>query len=108
MLIDKTPSASPAWPDVGLIRRSLERLLKEREDIIDEHAPFAAPNVDPVAWATTAATRRVVDQIKSALERLTVGTYGLCTRCSRAIVPGRLEALPYAETCIDCQNDVDR
>lgn len=42
-------------------------------------------------------------QVEAALARLDAGTYGTCTECGRAIAPERLEALPWAALCIDCQ-----
>lgn len=82
----------------------LEEQLKERQDILSELAPRAVPNIDPVAYTTFAATRRTVDQISAALERIDAGTYGSCTGCGGAIATARLEVLPYAHTCIDCQS----
>ena len=41
--------------------------------------------------------------IDAALARLDAGTYGSCTSCHQAIPVGRLEALPWAALCIDCQ-----
>lgn len=41
--------------------------------------------------------------VDAALARLDVGTYGACTRCGQPIAPERLEALPWAPRCIDCQ-----
>ena len=32
------------------------------------------------------------------------GTYGVCTNCGAMISEDRLEALPWASTCIDCAN----
>jgi DnaK suppressor protein len=46
---------------------------------------------------------RCLEQIEQALKRLEGGTYGACINCGGAITPGRLEALPYAELCINCQ-----
>jgi DnaK suppressor protein len=40
--------------------------------------------------------------VDGALARLDGGTYGRCLRCGRDIAPERLEALPWAEHCIDC------
>ena len=37
-----------------------------------------------------------------ALARLDAGTFGRCLRCGKPIAPERLEALPWAEHCIDC------
>ena len=48
---------------------------------------------------------RLVDE---ALARIAAGTYGTCIRCGRPIAPERLEALPWAAHCIDCQRLADR
>jgi RNA polymerase-binding transcription factor len=47
-------------------------------------------------------------QVEAALARLDNGTFGQCIRCGRQIVPARLEALPWAAHCIDCQTAIDR
>ncbi|MEN3976754.1 TraR/DksA family transcriptional regulator [Emcibacter sp. SYSU 3D8] len=41
-------------------------------------------------------------QIRAALGRIDDGTYGVCVSCGETIAPARLEALPYAQQCIDC------
>lgn len=46
--------------------------------------------------------------VDAALARLAEGTFGTCIRCGRGIAPARLEALPWAAHCIDCQTAVDR
>jgi DnaK suppressor protein len=47
-------------------------------------------------------------QVEAALRRLDDGTFGSCTRCGRPIAPERLDALPWAALCIDCQRIVGR
>lgn len=47
-------------------------------------------------------------QINAALERLDAGTYGTCQRCGKEIGARRLEAVPYAVLCIDCQEALER
>jgi RNA polymerase-binding transcription factor DksA len=46
--------------------------------------------------------------VEAALARLAAGTFGTCVRCGRPIAPERLEALPWAAHCIDCQRIVGR
>ena len=41
-------------------------------------------------------------QIEAAIRRIEQGVYGVCARCGQAINPERLEALPYATTCLGC------
>jgi DnaK suppressor protein len=49
-----------------------------------------------------------LELVDAALTRLDAGTFGTCVRCGRAIPDGRLEALPWAAHCIDCQTAIDR
>lgn len=49
----------------------------------------------------------VLRKIKRALEKMQEGTYGLCEDCGKPIALVRLEALPYAERCLDCQNTAE-
>ena len=46
--------------------------------------------------------------VEDALARLDDGSFGACVRCGKPIAAARLEALPWAATCIDCQRDLDR
>jgi RNA polymerase-binding protein DksA len=43
----------------------------------------------------------VLAAIEKALQKIENGTYGICERCGKPIDPARLEALPYAELCIE-------
>jgi RNA polymerase-binding protein DksA len=49
-----------------------------------------------------------LEQVEAALARVADGTFGTCTRCGRPIAQERLEALPWAAFCIDCQRLVGR
>ncbi|HEY7132571.1 MAG TPA: TraR/DksA C4-type zinc finger protein [Candidatus Limnocylindrales bacterium] len=49
-----------------------------------------------------------LEAIDAALARLDEGTFGTCVRCGNPIAPARLEALPWAAHCIDCQRIVGK
>jgi RNA polymerase-binding protein DksA len=49
-----------------------------------------------------------LEQVEAAIVRLADGTFGACARCGRPIAPERLEALPWAAYCIECQRIVGR
>jgi len=42
-------------------------------------------------------------KIDEALRRLEEGTYGDCSECGQRIAEARLKALPFANTCRECQ-----
>ncbi|MBF0531470.1 MAG: TraR/DksA family transcriptional regulator [Candidatus Omnitrophica bacterium] len=52
--------------------------------------------------------REVLGKIDTALRRLEDGTYGLCTECKKAIASARLKAIPYVETCLKCQENIEK
>jgi len=44
-----------------------------------------------------------LEAVEAAIARLDAGTYGRCTSCGGMIAAGRLDALPWAAYCIECQ-----
>ena len=53
-------------------------------------------------------SEHVLSGINEALDRIESGTFGSCARCGKQIGEERLEALPYATRCIDCQRLAER
>ncbi len=47
--------------------------------------------------------RKLLNKIKSALERIDEGIYGICDACGDDIANERLEARPVTTYCIDCK-----
>jgi DnaK suppressor protein len=95
-------------------------LLEERERVLGELAGIVVEGPGQMTYGSqAAAATHVFEQqrdlalrerneqhlaaIDSALARLDAGTYGRCTSCHRPIGAERLEALPSAALCIDCQ-----
>lgn len=52
--------------------------------------------------------RRMLQLITEALERLKNGSYGLCVACGEEVQVKRLEAVPWARHCIECQEKQDQ
>jgi DnaK suppressor protein len=100
------------------------RLEAERERLIDEIGEAIEAPDQMTYGSQAAAASQVFDQqrdlalrdrakqhlaqVDAALARVDDGTFGRCTRCGRAIAVERLEALPWAAHCIDCQSALDR
>jgi DnaK suppressor protein len=52
--------------------------------------------------------RRLLKEVVIALRKLDEGGFGDCERCGEPIADRRLEALPFARYCIDCQRLVEQ
>lgn len=81
---------------------SLLKALPEQSgsDVIDAALDAAQ---DEISSKLAEVESRELAQIEGALERMRQSTYGQCEICEGKIPLARLNALPYAMTCIDCQ-----
>jgi DnaK suppressor protein len=52
--------------------------------------------------------RRILQLVNEALERMKVGTYGQCLQCEKEVQQKRLDAVPWARHCIECQEKQDQ
>ena len=116
-------TAKPA-PEVTAERYEAlrERLLKQRQEILDMYnqdlkagQESADDGTDDLVDRANAAYNRelmfslsdsertMLLQIEEALNRMRQSAYGRCSNCSRQIAVPRLEAVPWARFCIDCQ-----
>jgi RNA polymerase-binding transcription factor DksA len=101
---------------VGRLRRMGGAVaVEELEGVIGDNTPFA-DEVDEIQAAEHReigfATRELlvdrVNRLRAALDRLEVGEYGTCSECGETIAPARLRALPEVETCVRCQDRIER
>ena len=51
---------------------------------------------------------RELASIEKALQRMRDGNFGACDNCNDKIPMARLNALPYAIYCIECQREMER
>ncbi len=47
-------------------------------------------------------TKKEIENIKLALNRIESGHYGICSDCGEPIAKERLAAIPFTSTCIRC------
>lgn len=69
-------------------------------DVVDAALDAAQ---DEISSKMAEVESRELAQIEWAIERIRQGTYGLCEVCNGKIPLARLNALPYAKNCIECQ-----
>ena len=49
----------------------------------------------------------ILEKVEEALQKVERGVYGECENCGELIPDDRLDAIPYAEFCIDCKKDAE-
>jgi RNA polymerase-binding transcription factor DksA len=61
------------------------------------------------AWAVrTNFYMRRLKLVRESLDRIRSGEYGICASCNQEIATKRLNAVPTAIYCLDCQQQVER
>ncbi len=49
----------------------------------------------------------ILNKVEEALEKIELDEYGSCENCGRNIPEERLDAIPYAEFCVECKRDAE-
>ncbi len=58
--------------------------------------------------ALLANEQLLLAEVEKALTRIADQTYGQCGQCGRIIPIERLQAMPWASQCLDCQQNMDK
>jgi DnaK suppressor protein len=101
------------WSMLAAKQAELTPQLRRRDGIAIEKTP------DPLDEVGLAAARELITRnlereskllrdVRGALERIGQGSYGTCLHCEEEISTKRLNAVPWASLCIDCQELEDR
>ena len=90
-----------------LVRRrdSLRSDLANNLNLLQElraQNPFNSDS-DDVTSQLAESESRELGRIEHALERMRQGNFGVCENCGAKISMTRINALPYAVSCIKCQ-----
>lgn len=85
-------------------------LLKELRgqtsgDVVDAALDSAQ---DEISSQLAEVESRELANIENALEQMRNGNYGICEGCDEPISLIRLQALPYAVMCIECQREAEK
>lgn len=51
--------------------------------------------------------RELLYEVNNALQRIDEKIFGVCRMCQKSIPQVRLKAIPYTETCLKCQKDIE-
>lgn len=87
----------------------LSLLTELREQTSGDVIDFALDSAqDEISSQLAEVESRELANIEKALEKMRDGSYGKCEACEKDIPMARLQALPYATLCINCQREVEK
>ncbi len=98
-----------------LLQRKLDELLGEADKTLEEMTELDDHFPDPTDRAAVESERsfelrirdrerKLIKKIKTAMERIEDGSYGICEGCGEDIGKKRLEARPVTTLCIKCKS----
>jgi DnaK suppressor protein len=74
----------------------------------DEIDGIQASESREIGFATRELVRERVNRLSAALDRMNEGEYGTCVQCEEPISLERLDAMPEVQTCVRCQDRLER
>src|SRR5262245_25646304 len=85
------------------LRARREELAAEVAEVKDPEEQSVHDFVQDVELALMEMKSETLAKIDEAMTRLEEGTYGTCAECGQEIAEARLQAVPFATLCRDCQ-----
>src|SRR4030095_6529068 len=93
------------------LRVSIEHQLQgtrgvdKEPDVVDQ---ATRQTEKEILLETSNKEMQLLQAVESALGRIRDGSFGQCLSCGNEIGGARLEAVPWAPYCIQCQEDFER
>jgi len=103
--------------DIVKLQQTREELLEDIEGLRRDLRSMAEPSADEAdvdayerekTWALIQRLQSKLESVDRAILAAQRGTYGICESCGQRIDPARLEILPEAVMCLDCQRQYER
>jgi len=74
-------------------------------DVVDDARDNASKEA---AYASYSHNRIRLRKVELALQRISTGDFGICAVCEGPISLKRLQAIPWANNCIECQEQSEQ
>ncbi len=86
-------------------RKKEEQEYQQEEPEIGDEADIATRSVEKeILFDITDSEKQNLDGIEAALRKIEKGGFGRCESCQKTIPRLRLEVMPWARYCIQCQS----
>lgn len=80
-------------------------IVREALDDVDQTSDMLAREMGS---KLSSSHKNNLRKVEEALKRIRDHSYGICADCGTNIPIKRLEVLPFAELCIDCQTEYEK
>jgi DnaK suppressor protein len=103
--------------EIDRLEAARQEILKEVANLRTDLRNMAEPSADETdvdayerekTWALVQTLQRKLESIDRAIQLAKNGTYGICQDCGERIDPARLDILPEASLCLQCQRKFER
>lgn len=106
----RAPNGSPMFTEQQLdqFRRALDEQrrfrIEQLRDLDDSvRSEHDSGPLTEVSAALRVAARAALAEVEAAISRMSIGEYGICPHCGGDVALARLEIVPMAALCMDCQ-----
>ncbi len=93
------------------MRDDIMRLVHQKQDVslmeheVGDEADAATQSSErELLFELSDNERQTLDAVEAALRKMDQGQFGLCESCRKQIAKPRLQAIPHARYCIECQS----
>ncbi len=93
---------------LSVVQSTQAQMAEKSGDLPDVSDRASEGFEDELAVGLMAIEAAHLDDIDAAIKRIDDGTYGLCTDCKKPIPRKRLEVLPFARRCLNCEGASER
>ncbi len=93
---------------LNVVHSTQAQLAEKETGLADVSDRASGGFEDELAMGLMRIEAAQIEDIEAAIERIDVGTYGVCVDCGKVIPRKRLEVLPFAQRCLDCEGTKER
>jgi len=91
-----------------IARTAEEGRQADEDQTVDLSDKAANSYTKEFLFGMTNADRSILNMIEVALKRIQNDEYGVCANCQEEMQQKRLEAVPWAKHCINCQEKAEK
>ena len=89
---------------LAVVQRKKEQEIQAGDMEVGDEADIATRSVEKeMLFELTDSEKQTLDMIEAALRKIEKGVYGRCESCLKPISKMRIEVMPWARYCINCQ-----